>query len=591
MPESPASRRSRAGVHLVFARYIVPVILCFAHSSNDALADVSIEGIEGKLLANVEAHLGLTRENCESPDWKVNRVYSEADTDIRKALEVYGHYVPVIESTLDWPDDCWSALFVIDPGPVVQLRMVNVEIRGAAEKDAAFKELKSKQPLLSGDALDHVVYEDYKKKISDLARRRGYFDGKFEDSAIRVYPEQFAADVSLIYSSGERYLFGPVVIEQDVVRPDLLKRYLDFSSGMPYDAQYVSRLYESLLLSGYFDTLDIRTLPRAEPRRDVEITIRGTESAAQTYTTGLGFGTDTGLKLRAGYSNRRVNKAGHQLDASASASSVISEIGLKYRLPLDRPTAEWLSFDTGYKYEDTNTHRSKTAIFGIKRLKLRPAEWLETRFIDVRYEDFTVADERGTSFLLIPGLSWTQAQSSGPPRPARGHRFNIKLSGTAEQIGSSVAFLQGDVFAKGIRPLWNSARLLLRARAGYTLTSNFRDMPASLRFFAGGDVSVRGYDYQSLGPRNSSGAVIGGKHLLTGSIEFDQRIAENWSIAAFGDAGNAFDDFNDIDAKFSVGAGVRWYSPVGPVRLDVAVPLADEAPDSFRIHITLGPDL
>jgi translocation and assembly module TamA len=552
---------------------------------------VHIEGVDGALYKNVEAHLALMREPCDAPEWKIQRLQAQADGEIGKALEVYGHYSATIEKSLSWGDNCWSATFVIDPGPAVVLRQVTVEVRGAAQNDDAFATLLARNPLTTGETLNHVVYENYKKEIDNLARRRGYFDGHFEQNQIRVLQQQLAADVTLIYSSGERYRFGPIVIEQDVVRPDLLERYLEFRPGMPFHAKYVSGLYESLLISGYFDKLDIRTLPRKEPDRDVQITIRGTGAAAQTYTAGLGFGTDTGLKLRAGYSNRRVNKAGHQFEANANASSVISEVGLKYRLPLDKPTAEWLSFDTGYKYEDTDTSRSKSSIFGIKRLKLRSKDWLETQFIDVRYDDFTVADDHGTSFLLIPGLSWTHVASSGPPRPRRGLRINLQVSGTAEQIGSSVAFVQGNVFGKIIRPLWSSARILARAEAGYTLTSNFSDMPASLRYFAGGDVSVRGYDYKNLGPRNISGEVIGGKHLLTGSIELDQRVAQNWSVAAFADGGNAFDDFDAIDTKFSVGAGVRWYSPVGPIRLDVAVPLADDAEDSFRIHITLGPDL
>ena len=108
---------------------------------------------------------------------------------------------------------------------------------------------------------------------------------------------------------------------------------------------------------------------------------------------------------------------------------------------------------------------------------------------------------------------------------------------------------------------------------------------------AGGDFSVRGYDYQSLGPKDNDGLVIGGENLLTGSLELDQSVAEKWSVALFADAGNAFDDFDDINLKFGVGAGLRWYSPLGPIRLDLAIPLADDAPDSFRIHITLGPDL
>jgi translocation and assembly module TamA len=112
-----------------------------------------------------------------------------------------------------------------------------------------------------------------------------------------------------------------------------------------------------------------------------------------------------------------------------------------------------------------------------------------------------------------------------------------------------------------------------------------------VRFFAGGDVSVRGYAYNSLGPTDPLGAVIGGSNLLVGSVEIDQQIAGNWAIAAFVDSGNAYDKIKDFDPATGVGAGIRWFSPLGPIRIDIAVPLEKDAPDDYRLHITLGPDL
>jgi translocation and assembly module TamA len=566
---------------------------CFvaALGSASAFAKVEFQGISDELLQNAEAHLSLRREPCDAPDWKVRRLFSQADREIRDALEVFGYYNVVVKKRLEIKEPCWEALFEIEPGQPVILRSVTVTVDGPGETDEAFQTLLRKNPLQNGQSLDHTVYENYKKQFSELASRRGYFDGAFATSRIGIQPELNAAEITLIFTTGERYQFGPIIIEQDVVHQDLVRRYIDFETGMPYDARHITRLYESLLVSGYFDNLDIRTVPRSDSNRDVLVTIRGTEGKARTYSGGIGYGTDTGPKLRAAYNNRRRNKQGHQSGAAASVSPVISEIGLNYRLPLDNPRAEWLSFDTGYKYEDTDTSRSKQAKFGIRRLKSRRSNWLETQFLDVAYEDFTVGEDSGTSFLLIPGLNWSQAISSGPPRPTSGHRVNLQISGTAEAIGSSVSFFQGDVFAKLIRPLWPSARVLGRVDAGFTMTNDFSEMPASLRYFAGGDFSVRGYEYQSLGPLDDSGQVAGGEHRFVTSVELDQKIAAKWSVAAFVDAGNAFDEFYDMDLKFGVGAGIRWYSPLGAVRVDVAFPLENDADDTYRLHITLGPDL
>jgi translocation and assembly module TamA len=156
---------------------------------------------------------------------------------------------------------------------------------------------------------------------------------------------------------------------------------------------------------------------------------------------------------------------------------------------------------------------------------------------------------------------------------------------------SDTSFLQLYGNTKWVFGLWSGGRLLTRAEAGVTLIDELDTLPASVRFFAGGDVSVRGYAYNSLGPTDLLGAVVGGSNLLVGSIELDQKISTNWSIAAFVDSGNAYDDLGDFDPATGIGVGLRWYSPLGPIRIDVAVPLEKDAPDNYRLHITLGPDL
>jgi translocation and assembly module TamA len=226
----------------------------------------------------------------------------------------------------------------------------------------------------------------------------------------------------------------------------------------------------------------------------------------------------------------------------------------------------------------------------VKDVKRRRGNWRETRSVDYLREDFQVGDDEGTSDLVIPGISWADQPRLLPNRPRRAHRLSFSVSGTDEILGSDTAFVQLESTGKVILPLWTTARLLVRGEVGWTIKEDFKDLPFSVRYFAGGDDSVRGYDYKTLGPTDADGNVTGGADKLAGSIEFDQRVFGNWSVAAFVDIGNAFDDFQSIALKTGVGGGIRWYSPLGPIRLDIGVPL-DDAPDSYRIHITLGPDL
>ena len=152
--------------------------------------------------------------------------------------------------------------------------------------------------------------------------------------------------------------------------------------------------------------------------------------------------------------------------------------------------------------------------------------------------------------------------------------------------------MQGRATGKWVLNLGTKNRLLTRADVGATMIENIIDLPASKRFYAGGDTSIRGYSYEELGPLNSLGQVIGGKYLLVGSAELDHRLSDKWSVAAFYDVGNALNNFDNLGDQIAEGAGVgiRWHSPVGPVRIDFAWALT-EPYDGFRLHLVIGPDL
>jgi translocation and assembly module TamA len=556
-------------------------------------AAVEIEGVRGALRDNVLAHLELDDAPCDAPSWRVRRLNRKAEREIREALEAYGYYDPAITVDSGSEDGCWLSTITIAPGEPVRLRRVDVALTGEGGSDAAFARLLGTRPLQQGAVLNHAVYERFKKSITDLARERGYFAGEFVVSRIEVRTRENVADVTLHYNSGPRYRFGPVTFEQAVVRPSLVERFVDFEPGEPYDGVVVNDFYNALLATGYFSTVDLRTNPGEPPDLDVPVHVVLTAAKRKVYTAGAGYSTDAGLKLRAGYTNRLVNERGHQFDASGSWSDILTEIGVSYRLPRRDPRVEWLTLETGFQDEDTTTRESQIYKIGVKEYHRRRNDWIETWLLDASWEESQIADEQQRQFLLIPGISWSHTfpNNSTITRPDSGHRLNVKLSGTTEYIGSDSNFVQAEAYGKLILPVWSGARLLLKAELGATVKDEFRTLPASVRFFAGGDYSVRGYDYESLGPTDEEGNVVGGSHKLVVGMELDQRVWRNWSAAVFVDSGNAFDTFANLRTKTGVGGGIRWYSPLGPVRVDVAFPLDKDAPDDWRIHVTLGPDL
>jgi translocation and assembly module TamA len=193
-----------------------------------------------------------------------------------------------------------------------------------------------------------------------------------------------------------------------------------------------------------------------------------------------------------------------------------------------------------------------------------------------------------TTALLIPAASYAHVRADNRLLTRRGYSLQFDLRGAVEQLLSDMSFTQAGLKAKLIQPVFRRDRLIARAQAGSTWTDSFDELPATLRYFAGGDQSVRGYGFEELGPRDASGEVIGGKHLLFGSLEYEHRVRGDWGVAVFYDTGNAFNSVHD-GLESGAGIGLRWRSPVGMVRVDLASAIS--ADNGLRLHFTLGPDL
>jgi translocation and assembly module TamA len=523
------------------------------------------------------------------PQWRIEQQYRAAPEQIREALQAYGYYEPAIETAMMRDDACWHVTLTIAAGEPVRLRRAELALTGEAARDTAFTGARDEAGLASGDILDHGAYERLKVRWSDLARERGYADARFVANRIDVHPAERAADVELAFDSGPRYAFGRVDFKQAVLTEQLASSYVTFREGEPYDARKLTEVYGDLSASGFFRTVDVRALaPDAATRTiPVEIELTGAARIHQSY--GVGFSTDTGPRFRFGRNNQRYNERGHQFGINVQLSPVISEVTANYRLPLHGSRTEWLNFDTGFERQDTETAESKRIELGARRVRDRGQDWTRTEMLSLRVEDFTVADQEGRARLLLPGVDWTRIRADNEIRPQRGSRLSLELRAATEAVVSDTSFLQAIARGKWIWSLPRGRRFLVRGDVGVTAKKDFDELPASVRFFAGGDNSVRGYEFQALGPVDAAGQVIGGSALAAASFEFEQPLTARWSMALFVDSGNAFEG-SRLDARTGAGFGARWQSPLGPIRLDVAHPFDDETTD-WRVHVSLGPDL
>jgi translocation and assembly module TamA len=554
-----------------------------------AHAELVIEGLNDELAKNVRAYVGLATEPCDAESWVVRRRFRLAESEARTALEPYGYYSPAVHTNLEFGADCWRATLKIDPGPPVKIRKLNIEVSGEAESDSGFSRVDVPAALRTGARLQHPDYEAYKQSLQIKALERGYIDGVFTESRIDVWPEQQAADIVLKFDSGPRYRIGEIRQDQDFLEPSLVSAMLDLHDGDPYDGRELARAYQDLSLTGYFSRIDIQPLFDEAENRRIPIAIHLEPVQRIEYTVGAGYSTDTGPRLRAGFRNGRLNDAGHRLDIQLKLSPVISGLTSDYRIPLSDPRSDWLSYTGTLDVEDTDTSYTESVRFGVRRSKQLGHGLLRTYALDVSYERYEVGDTEGNTLLVLPAIKFDHKYGTRQLYPQRGHSIEAEFRGTDRILGSDTSFLQFLARSRWVLPAGDNGRWLLRLDGGMTSKSDFDELPPSVRFFAGGDQSIRGYDYESLGPEDDTGKVVGGSSLLTASIEYEHRAFGNYYWAAFVDGGNAFNGTN-LNPVAGAGIGIKWRSPIGPIRLYVAHGFSlNENP--IHLHVSVGVEL
>lgn len=559
------------------------IILCHPISTR---ADISVSGLSEEAEANVSLTLSLGKEKCDTPEWKIRQLFAVADKEIDQAMRAIGYYHASNKNKLTFGADCWQAEFEIDAGPPVIIESVEITIIGEAKDDAKFQELREKLADQLGMRLNHADYEKMKSRIESLAMERGYFKNRFTEKNLLIDKSNNSAHIQLTFDSGQRQFFGPVSVAQDILDADFVNKFITLKSGEHYSSESLAETYNNLSKSGYFDNIDIHPQLEHIDQDRVPVSLTLYPKKTHHYSIGAGYDTDKGPLLAAAYGNRRLNREGHFLTSEIDLSPVLSTADIEYNVPLENPLSTFFSFGGGLKREDTDTYESLSAKISARLQHTFENGWKQTLFLDEIYESFTAATEDRSALLLLPGGSWLRSVADNPLRPTKGYRLEFNIAGTYQNPLSNISMVQGSMAAVWTHPVPWDGRVILRAEQGATTVDQFDELPTTYRFYAGGMNSIRGYSYKELGPKNENGDVIGGRFLSVVSVEYEQSIMEDWGVAAFIDSGNAY-NLNDINIKTGVGLGVRWYSPIGPVRIDFALPM-NESDSSFQFHFAAG---
>ena len=556
--------------------------------------DVRITGIaDPDQLHNATLSVSLLRDAASKTaiigDERLAFLLRKAPEEIRTALEPYGYYDTKVVPDVQHTGDIVSVTFAVTLGEPVKVTTAAIAMNGAAHDDATIMRTLKRFKPRDGEVLDHREYEASKLAVSRTLGERGYLDAKLATHRVEVTRATHAAAIDVAWDSGIRYAFGATTFAPNQLRPGLLDPLLRWKPGEPYDQAKLLTTQQALIDLDYFAVVDVAPDTAHKAGGQVPIAISTTPAKRNVYSAGLAYGTDSGAGVQLGFNRRWINRRGHKFTAQIDYAQKLKVASAQYRIPAFGWLDGWYALTTNLRDEQTDAGHTRLAEIIGSRTGIWH-DWTLTAAMHAqreRYQDTLFPDFDRYATLVFPSLTAQYTDTDNKLYPSRGWGLTTDLRGGSAAIGSDVGFVQARVKATFVHSFGWRNRLLVRGEIGRTFTGDFADLPPSLRFYAGGDNSVRGYGYQEIGPRVND-RNVGGRNLAVFSVEGERRFTDTWGVAAFVDAGDAFD--NSPQLRVGVGLGLRWRSPVGPVRIDIAHGLDDPA-SPVRLHLNIGTDL
>ena len=480
------------------------------------------------------------------------------------------------------------ARYDVDPGEPTLLDEVEISVLGEGRDEPAVREALDSIELSAGEVLHHPQYEAAKQRLFNAAYQAGYIDAAYERAEIFVERRERRANIHLVLDTGPKYYFGELTIEQDILDPGLIARFVMIEPGEPFNADRLIELQLALGDGGYFSNVTVDVMREQTVDRQIPVVVHTTPRRTQEYTLGMGYGTDTGARLSLGTELRRLNRRGHRFHSDVRISGIQTTVAAEYQIPVKNVATDTLSYNALLGTKEIGDLDTDQFSLG--------GSWNDTwgrlqrrLYVVAHREDWTEGGNPLSENLLYPGMHLRSQHTADPLFTRKGYSWSSDIRGGAESLASSTSFLRLHATGAIVRSLGDRARFLFRSEYGAIRADEFSRLPPSQRFFAGGDRSVRGYEYEQLGPTDVNGATVGGRYLALATVELDYLFLGNYGAALFFDAGNAANE-PWPDLKRSVGIGFRWRSPVGMVRIDVAHPL-DDPDTNYRLHLSIGPDL
>lgn len=564
----------------------------FTATENEAMKDI---GNTIRQVAEVELRKDETIESLE-----LLRRRAEGDEKrIRDVLNAEGYYDPRVELAVEpvEGDSDKSAIvrLSLDPGPIYQLQRFTLVFRTAEQEKAAEGLTYEALGVSLGARARSEMIVAGERAVTRRLGWRGYPFARIEEREVVVDHAERSVAVDIRVDAGQRAYFGQTRIDGlEDVDASVVRREQRWKEGDLYDTRKVAEMRQALAGTDLF--LSVAIAPKREEMAEgkVPMTISLAESKPRSIGGGVRYSTSQGAGVRAFWRHR--NLFGYGEDFRLDGDVAEQLVGLKASLgrPAFLNPQQRLDFSVYAQQEDVDAYDA-TRFGGVTTLT-RQFGGPYSGSIGVSLEQSRIEDATGTNTFTLIGLptNFTRNTTNDLLNPTKGGKLTLSATPYTGLIGSDSNFLVLRLDDTMHLPFDPEGKYVLAGRiaVGSILGATRTDIPADKRFYAGGGDTVRGYAHQSVGPLDANNDPIGGSSLIAGSIEMRARVMEDIGLVAFLDGGNVFrSELPDlgVDPLFGAGFGVRYYTPIGPLRVDLAFPL-DRRPsdDAFQIYISLG---
>jgi translocation and assembly module TamA len=589
-------------------RFLTITYLLFVFNQNTFANDFTVE-FKGELpkevKSNILSHLGtLPKTELERSAY----IYAAKD-NTNDALNALGFYQAEISMTSE--EALNKLILIIKINPATLIDRVDINITGDGAEDYALIDLIENINIKAGDRLHHGKYESFKTSLLSLALQQGFFDGVLIDSNIMIKDGYSKADIKMNYESGPRYKFGEVSFSNTLLNDNLLTSLIPFSKGDFYTTKSFHQLQQKLQSTQYFGNVYVAQADKVKDPENssytIPIDVSLTPAKSHYFDFGVGYATDTQFRLSAGWRSPLINKYGHFQETKIEYSPLNPTGKFIYSIPLDHPTEDILQFKISAENDEYADLTTKFYSIQLGRI-ISKDDWnrqIYTRLhqeswqydLDETQPNIDWSEEDNVRYV-IPGVTWSRTIRSGSALdPSSGFRQVYNVEGAHLKAASDNSFFRLHGRWNYITTLAENHRLVTRAELGAIYIDRDAELAPSLRFYAGGDQSIRGFAYQSIGstvpsssdPNNPKEVVVGGTRLMVASLEYQYYLNDKWRIALFSDGGSVANK-GEFDPVYSIGTGFHYLSPVGAVKFDFAYGV-DGDETNWRIHINLGAEL